>query len=69
VEIAVRKRTHNAVAERSPQRVIGSLLLVDYIPELRIINKQVSIPNMLLMVHMKDFILEMSTRHAPYLLS
>ena len=51
---AVRKRHHNPAADAAAEGLIPSLLLSDHVPELRIVNKQASVSNMLLMVHIRS---------------
>ena len=51
---AVRKRRHNPAADAAAEGLIPSLLLSDHVPELRIVNKQASVSNMLLMVHIRS---------------
>ena len=51
---AVRKRPHNPAADVAVEGLIPSLLLSDHEPELRTVNKQALVSNMLLMVHIRS---------------
>ena len=51
---AVRKRPHNPAADAAVEGLIPSLLLSDHEPELRTVNKQALVSNMLLMVHIRS---------------
>ena len=51
---AVRKRRQNPAANAAAEGLIPSFLLSDHVPELRIVNKQASVSNMLLMVHIRS---------------